>query len=484
MNQAGVMIHRMHLTGDLSQKNAFMHSLDNQSWIGENSQKIIFIKKISVKGQWWELAGKIVQESNQWTARNSYENDQIAFDHYAQMAAEFIVELLSGNKPWYLESWLQQEQLPAEPVAILLHKLHEIPSILDHLQEIKSESGTFLSNLFLGLHLNDLQKLQYELARLNPALALLEPAPFGDILHPIKWSLPKSAELWIKNYFKDVFLSKISEKEIDLVLSIGSCLSVWRFSPHLLGDAEGFRVWRNQVTQLYRESFYPIAAGRRSEQGQSSPTLTRPFVREGDKILPLSEGDARSGDNSSSPLPRGRLGGSEELPEFLIHQAGLLFLINLLKTIPFSFPLRGSKEFEDPLNSWVILYQLFQKIADEFSFSIESSMQELLIKISALSPDEFHQQSRNPHFIAADIYEQLKQKLQRMNLWQLDWMLLDARVEVDGAYVHLYLDNSTVRLDLRMAGLDVNPDWVPWLGRVIRFHYGVYPELRVSGAKP
>jgi hypothetical protein len=30
---------------------------------------------------------------------------------------------------------------------------------------------------------------------------------------------------------------------------------------------------------------------------------------------------------------------------------------------------------------------------------------------------------------------------------------------------------SAVRLPVRLAGLDINPGWVPWLGRVVTFHY-------------
>jgi hypothetical protein len=30
---------------------------------------------------------------------------------------------------------------------------------------------------------------------------------------------------------------------------------------------------------------------------------------------------------------------------------------------------------------------------------------------------------------------------------------------------------SSVRLEIRLAGLDLDPGWVPWLGRVVSFHY-------------
>jgi hypothetical protein len=38
---------------------------------------------------------------------------------------------------------------------------------------------------------------------------------------------------------------------------------------------------------------------------------------------------------------------------------------------------------------------------------------------------------------------------------------------------HLDLDLTTIEVDveLRLAGLDLDPGWVPWLGRVVTFHY-------------
>ena len=30
---------------------------------------------------------------------------------------------------------------------------------------------------------------------------------------------------------------------------------------------------------------------------------------------------------------------------------------------------------------------------------------------------------------------------------------------------------DTLDIRIRMAGLDVNPGWVPWLGRIIQIHY-------------
>jgi len=36
----------------------------------------------------------------------------------------------------------------------------------------------------------------------------------------------------------------------------------------------------------------------------------------------------------------------------------------------------------------------------------------------------------------------------------------------------LFLDAGSVDLGIRKAGLDIDPGWVFWLGRVVCFHYG------------
>jgi len=49
---------------------------------------------------------------------------------------------------------------------------------------------------------------------------------------------------------------------------------------------------------------------------------------------------------------------------------------------------------------------------------------------------------------------------------------------------HLDLDLETKDVDpaIRLAGLDLDPGWVPWLGRVVTFHYDQIPtHYRGSG---
>jgi hypothetical protein len=46
-----------------------------------------------------------------------------------------------------------------------------------------------------------------------------------------------------------------------------------------------------------------------------------------------------------------------------------------------------------------------------------------------------------------------------------------AKIARTPTHVDVYMHNDTVDLDLRRVALDVDPGWVPFLARVVRFHY-------------
>ncbi len=39
------------------------------------------------------------------------------------------------------------------------------------------------------------------------------------------------------------------------------------------------------------------------------------------------------------------------------------------------------------------------------------------------------------------------------------------------SHLDIWFSSRQIDLDIRLAGLDINPGWVPWLGRVVHFHY-------------
>jgi hypothetical protein len=54
---------------------------------------------------------------------------------------------------------------------------------------------------------------------------------------------------------------------------------------------------------------------------------------------------------------------------------------------------------------------------------------------------------------------------------------LPALVLATPSHLDIHYRMRDLRLDVRRVALDVDPGWLPWLGRVARFHYGPVPEL-------
>lgn len=59
----------------------------------------------------------------------------------------------------------------------------------------------------------------------------------------------------------------------------------------------------------------------------------------------------------------------------------------------------------------------------------------------------------------------------RLNVWNSTLLTLSAQVRHSPSHIDVYAGLNAIRLDIRLAGLDKNPGWLPWLGRVVTFHY-------------
>jgi hypothetical protein len=52
-----------------------------------------------------------------------------------------------------------------------------------------------------------------------------------------------------------------------------------------------------------------------------------------------------------------------------------------------------------------------------------------------------------------------------------DLIVRPGRIAATPTHIDVFLDARSVDLRIRRAGLDVDPGWLPWIGRVLRFHY-------------
>jgi hypothetical protein len=54
-------------------------------------------------------------------------------------------------------------------------------------------------------------------------------------------------------------------------------------------------------------------------------------------------------------------------------------------------------------------------------------------------------------------------------------VLRPARISLTPTHADMFFELSAVSLAVRRAGLDLDPGWLPWFGRVVGFHYGRQP---------
>jgi hypothetical protein len=59
----------------------------------------------------------------------------------------------------------------------------------------------------------------------------------------------------------------------------------------------------------------------------------------------------------------------------------------------------------------------------------------------------------------------------KQGLWQPTLLELPATIEADESHIDMTVADSLINIDIRVMGLDINPGWLPWLGKVVSFHY-------------
>lgn len=512
-NLAGVQIHRLVLRGDTREKASLLASLDAQRWPGDDDQRIIFIKRLEVKSPWWTMASKLVQEcdaeyhSAAQANTGSDDSNLIIFACEAQLIAQVIINLQRNQSPWYQQSWLAQTQVIAKPIALLLHRPVLIPDVLQQLQQQQQLTSLFAH--FTDMELRQLvEEMQLFLA-INPVLfARSLGSTVDDVGVDNKPGiLPPVQTRWIKAMLP--LLAEISSASAQqLALQLFICLGLWKFSPQQLQQPSAWVLWFRVLGENVRalnlagafsakakiftsESAEP-SADKKSAQVASmlaesvaakSGNAAVGMSDTKDAVLPPARPLAEL--NAQGSIPQGHeqvatTGPAQcEQSEFntpltyrYIRHAGFLYLLNWLRNYP------ALVNLPVPLSPWLWIAQLYAECCSVWQLPPDKSLQQLLVEISGLDDIELHQATNlfpTAEVRAARMY--LQARLEKFQIDDYSWVNVPARVWVEQGYIQIYIHEACVRLALRLAGLDINPGWVPVLGRVIQFHFGHYPEL-------
>ncbi len=500
MSLASVQINQLRLRGDTRAKTSLLASLDSQRWPGEDDPRIIFINRVQVKSPWWMFARELAQQSEVeyrtavTVLQANAASNAIVFTSEANLVVQILVNLSRNQSPWYQQTWLAQTQLAAEPMAVLLHRPVLVPEVLQQLNQRQ-----MLADFFVRCSETDLQKL---LTSLQGFLAVGLPvssmsvntttASSNSSARDSKKNLPLVQLYWAGNWLPLLLTHAQNKNAQQLVLQLIACLGLWRFSPQQLRTPAAWSLWLGALTDKASEMNFPIA-GADHASPLSIPHPSSLTSAAADNFVPYdalttsaTNGLIRAtgpveNDNSSSAASlqvvtevfndSEAVDGSAGAHYRYIQQVGFLYFINWLRDFD------GISNVSAPFSPWLWLALLQRDCCRVWQVPVDESLQALLLEVGGLGEQDLHEST--DEFVVASLHsarEFLQRRMRDFHLEDYDWLAVPARVQLEQAYLQVYLHESAVRLDLRLAGLDLNPGWVPWLGRVIYFHFGQYPE--------
>lgn len=170
---------------------------------------------------------------------------------------------------------------------------------------------------------------------------------------------------------------------------------------------------------------------------------------------------------ADSPHPALQFTAPERNPafdHFHTGQGGLFYLLNFLNRTEAQTLLGDFRELLP--SGWGWLYRVGQELLLDETDPVVAF---LATQLGFDHPAELELLPPLP--ARAELLELARCWYGRADLWQPGLLHLTAVIRFTPSHVDMHLAMSAVQLPVRLAGLDINPGWLPWLGRVVTFHY-------------
>ncbi len=158
----------------------------------------------------------------------------------------------------------------------------------------------------------------------------------------------------------------------------------------------------------------------------------------------------------------------------ITHQGGWFLLLNVI-ALPAVLArlqaLDAGDQSSPPTSGWVWLYRLGRAFGGEADPPLARFMAH-----AAGLPDAAALVALPPLPDEAELARLATQRF-AAGLLGAGLFAQPALVRATSSHLDVHFRMADIRLDVRRAALDINPGWLPWLGRVATFHYGDAPEL-------
>ncbi len=264
-------------------------------------------------------------------------------------------------------------------------------------------------------------------------------------------------------------------------------------NPALTGDVAA----AHRTTTDLPEAFVPRApqaSASSSDQKSPAPRLDtrhpddapRPTVSEAlaeaSSAQATQRSTARTPDIGGAPLPptasnvappAGALAPDAET-RFITRQGGWFLLLNVL-ALPAAQACIETRTAQSPLADlaagWIWLYRLGRALGGEADASLANFLAHAAGLPDSAALTDLPAMDPEPE-LARLAYARYGEVIRDAGFFAQPALAIATPSHLD-----LYFRMIDIRLDVRRVALDVDPGWLPWLGRVVRFHYGHVPEL-------
>lgn len=179
--------------------------------------------------------------------------------------------------------------------------------------------------------------------------------------------------------------------------------------------------------------------------------------------------------------------------EFITRAGGFFYLLNPLNRLLTAE--RLVTQSNASVWHWLLdLYRVFSQNFPVLNELMDAPMQRFILQQlhPGATPAELQELtssalSKPPGDFAMTLFADLHKQFGHTDFWQElntspGFFATSARVIATASHWDIYFPLQSVRLDLRLMGWDINPGWLPWLGRVVAFHYVEQPVLAGTGA--
>lgn len=514
-----IRISRLRLRGPGGARQSLLSQLACADWPAPPDQGWVLVRRVTVRGSTRQLPAELVAETRK-LARGSGEPDNVVrFASFAELLADLTRDLASGtaSQHWYWRQWshlfplrrgeaigrlMTEHYQHLNSLCCLLAASSTLVTVWQTLEPVDARQITQALAHGTGVRFAALSANVAETHDINRHAGALAALPAATVA---RWQ-PVLRTLQQDDARFRLSLMLIALESQALALRQAPAMTLGRVQQQLVPAPQGpgpvsgkevggkqeqgdyFRVTSGlaiagrpaQVRAAPNQSPSSTDSNSRARRGTPEPGGSYPEQAGHDRHnepgpRPPATGGARAASDSVADAPGHDtpdvLSTLQEEPErFHTRMGGTLYLLNVLNRPQLQRIMET--EWQTLASGWGWLYRLAETLDPDPADPLSEFLARQLGLASSGALTTLPPLPRKDEILA------LVWQWYGDELWRPDMLRIPAQLSHSPSHLDLIISARYVRLDLRLAGLDINPGWLPWLGRVVNFHYQPDPDPR------